>query len=289
MYAPLVRAVIVFGMVIVTNLSLNDAASAASGQVTYATVEAQGLSTRLIATVDGQSYEVISDAENLCLKVVDQGNYDGSGLTAALIENVIACGGNGAANSFFFVAYVGNGHFERSHEFGYSWTEPFIERWNGRPSVRVLTTNEGMNTDDPLEVMERYVLDAGSAVKVEESVRKSLIAQREMKSSEFGLNSGSQGQSLSFDLDGDGLPDVISGKPWQRWGRLWWSVSFSSGQTYDSSLACKRLGVLSTRTNGVNDLVCDQDDILRVEWRGLRVEQPLAFDRACYKTLAGPP
>lgn len=53
---------------------------------------------------------------------------------------------------------------------------------------------------------------------------------------------------------------------WQRWGRINWVVRFLSKREVSSDVACKRIGVLNTKTNGVNDLVCDQDKVLH--WNG---------------------
>src|SRR5205814_2333941 len=116
-----------------------------------------------------QTYELISKDEGQCLEVVDQRDYRGGSSQDTLVKLIFGCGGNCCANTFFFYSYVGDGHFEKSDEFGYSWKEPVVERWNGRWSVRVTSVNEGINTNPAREIMERYVLDSGNAVEVEHS------------------------------------------------------------------------------------------------------------------------
>jgi hypothetical protein len=128
-------------------------------------------------------------------------------LVDALVTNITACGGNCCANSFFFYSYLGDGHFQRTSDFGYSWVDPKIEKWKGRWSVVVTSNDEGVNTDAPYEITERYVLDAGKAVKVEESVRKELVAKVEIRSEEFDFNENDETRSLSYDLDGDDIKD----------------------------------------------------------------------------------
>jgi hypothetical protein len=72
---------------------------------------------------------------------------------------------------------------------------------------------------------------------------------------------------LSFDLDGDGRSDSLVGKLWSRWGRMHWEVRFADGRVSDGGPgACKRVGVLSQKTLGYHDLVCDLDTFIR--WDG---------------------
>jgi hypothetical protein len=213
--------------------------------------------------VEGRPHPLIDTGAEMCLEVVAQEDFDGDGARDALVRHDVGCGGNCCGNSYFFYGYRGDGHFQRTEEFGYAWTEPRVEKWQGRWSVVVTSANEGLNRDAPAEVTERYVLDAGRAVKVEESARPSRAALAEMR-----VDSGPSG--LSYDLDGDGTADRITGEICERWGRFLWTVRFSSGAEFTSSVGCKRIGVLSTKTNGVHDLVCDQDDVLT--WNGRAYE-----------------
>ena len=47
---------------------------------------------------------------------------------------------------------------------------------------------------------------------------------------------------------------------------MMWEVNFSSGTSFESSSGYLRIGVLSTKTNGVHDLVCGLDD--KWTWNG---------------------
>lgn len=186
---------------------------------------------------------------------------NGNGSQDALIEDVIACGGNCCANAYFFVAYRGDGHFERSPAFGYSWDTPKIKQWKGLNSVVVLSHNEGMNQQNAEESFARYVLDSGQAVKVEESTRNELVAIVELRSKEFDFDRKDQILVVKYDINGDGIEDELGGRLWQRWGRILWYVKLSNEETYESSTGCKRIGILQSSTNGLHDIVCDQDDI----------------------------
>jgi hypothetical protein len=222
-----------------------------------------GLHSTLRATVGGKTYTVI-DNEEACLAIADQRDWDGNGLVDALVERILGCGGNCCPNSYFFVSALGKGRFEVSDDLADSWAEPLIEMWKGRWSAVIVSTNEGYNTAPPVEITHRFVLREGKSVKVEESRRKDMKSILEMRSDMF---KGSEDeQKIEFDLDGDGRKDVISGRLWERWGRIFWTVRFANGKEFATMNACKRIGVLATKTRGVNDLVCDQDTVFR--WNG---------------------
>jgi hypothetical protein len=218
----------------------------------------------LRAKVDGKSYTLIDKSKEQCLEIVDQRDWDGNGLKDALVERITACGGNCCPNSFFFVTAFPHGRFEISTDLADSWKDPTIERWKDRWSVVIVSDNEGWNTDRPVEITRRFVVQGGKAEKVEESQRRELPALVEIRSEIFKADG--EEHRIQYDLDGDGKKDTINGKLWERWGRLMWSVRFATGKQFSSSTACKRIGVLATKTRGVNDLVCDQDAVLH--WTG---------------------
>ncbi len=221
----------------------------------------------LKAELDGKTYIVISKKDEIrCLEIVDQRDYDGNGTTDALLSFNNTCGGNCCANSFFFVSYLKDGHFQKSDAFGYSWANPNIKKWKQKWSVLVTSNNEGVNNNPAKEIIERFVLDSGKAIKVEESERKEIISIVELRSDQFDFDKENQIKIINFDLDGDQIEDKIETRFWHRWGRLLLTVNLSSGYVFKSNFGCKRIGVLPTKSNSVNDLVCDQDSILR--WNG---------------------
>lgn len=223
----------------------------------------------LLATANGKTYELIGKSKQKCLRLVAQKDFDGNGSLDALVEHITACGGNCCSNSFFFVSSFDKGRFEISNEFADSWKDPVIEKWKGRWSVVVVSSNAGMNLDRPVEVTRRFVLEKGEAIQVEENRRKDIKSIVEMRSEMFSseMSSGEDhAHTIEYDLDGDGTKDIVSGKLWPRWGSIVWSVRFSNGKEFSSDKACKRIGVLATKTHGVNDLVCDQDTVLH--WNG---------------------
>jgi len=220
----------------------------------------------LLATINGKSSVLINKSKGKCLQIVEQRDFDGDGSLDALVEDITACGGNCCPSQFFFVSARPDGTFAMSDEFADSWKDPVIERWKGQWSVVVVSNDEGFNNQRLVEITRRFVLQGGKAVKVEEHRRQELKAIAEMRSEIFKGDSPEETHSFEYDLDGDGKNDTISGKLWERWGRILWTVQFANGKTFSSNDGCKRIGVLTSKTNGINDLVCDQDTVLR--WNG---------------------
>jgi len=220
----------------------------------------------LLAAINGKSRVLINKSKGKCLKIVEQRDFDGDGSLDVLVEDITACGGNCCSDKFFFVSARPDGTFAMSREFADSWTDPIIEEWNGHWSVVIVSNNEGVNRERPVEIRRRFVLQGGKAVKVGEHRSKELEAVAEVRSEIFKGDDPEEMHSLQYDLDGDGKADTISGKLWERWGRILWTVEFANGKTFSSNDGCKRIGVLASKTNGVNDLVCDLDMVLR--WNG---------------------
>lgn len=222
--------------------------------------------TSLKARLDDQSYVLIRDTQKMCFTVIDQRDYSDNGWNDALIKKITGCGGSASVDTFYFAAYLGDGHFELSDRFGNSYGDPVIETWRGRSSVIVTSHNEGINTYPPEEVRERFILDSGQALRVEKSERKEIEAIVEMRSDEFDIQKFDETVEIYFDLNGDGTEDRISGRLWNRWGRILWTVNLSTRELPESNIGCKRLGILETQTMGFHDLVCDHDTIFR--WNG---------------------
>ncbi|HEV2989466.1 MAG TPA: hypothetical protein VG759_13580 [Candidatus Angelobacter sp.] len=226
----------------------------------------------LRATFNGKTSLLISKKREMCLKILATKDFDGDGLPDALVENIPFCGGNCCSSTFFFVSPRPDGHFVVSREFADSWGDPVIERWKGRWSVVVVSDNAGMNTDPPVEFTRRFVLEAGKPVKVEQHRRKDMKSIVELRSNMFDSTDPEATLTLEYDLDGDGKKDTIVGKFWEIWGSMVWTVQFANGKTFDSHVGCRRVGVLATKSNGVNDIVCNQDSVFR--WDGTKYIEP---------------
>lgn len=220
---------------------------------------------KLYAKVDGYQYNV-NLPEDKCFDLVTQDDFDGDGITDALVMDVVACGGNSYGNSFFFVTYTGNGYFNITNEFGDDvWADPIVEDWKGEKSVVVVNTNQGVNQDENYQVKERYVLRQGRAIRVESSKKNEVVAMLEIRNSDFYNGKESETISLDYNLDENGETDFIECTYWERWDKMLVDVVIN-GVHHSECSGVYRIGILSSETNGVNDLVLDADDIWK--WNG---------------------
>jgi len=225
------------------------------------------MENELYALIEGQEYKINISEWLMCMEIVDQRDFDNDGMNDALVKNIEACGGNGALNSFFFVAYKGAGYFSISSEFGNCWDDPVIEKWNNQWSVIVESTNgEGYSNDKSITVRERYIFKDGKAIMVESLSKSSLSVLKEIVATEFSYDNPDEIKKILYDLDSDGKLDTIICSFWERWGEILWDVHFASGIITESNQGCDRIGILNSKTNGVNDLVCGEDYVFK--WNG---------------------
>ena len=220
----------------------------------------------LYAKVDGYEYK-IDIPKDMCILVAAQEDFDGDGYVDALIEDVQACGGNAMGNAFFFVSYSGNGYFSISNSFGNNvWEDPVVEDWNGQKTVVIIDVNVGFNQDKDYNSKERYILKQGNAVRVESSKKNSIVALQEIRASDFHNGRENNTIRMSYDLDENGEEDVFECTYWDRWDNLCFKIILN-GNTLDySDYGVSRVGVLSSKTKGMHDLVCNENDIIK--WNG---------------------
>lgn len=221
---------------------------------------------KLYAKVDGYDYQ-IDIPEDICFDIAAQIDFDKDGKKDALITNIQACGGNAIGNSFFFVTYMGNGFFNISNSFGNSvWGDPIIEEWKEQKSVVIFDNNAGGNTEKDYSSKERYVLKQGKAIRVEFAKKNSIVALQEIKASDFHNGKEEETIRMSYDLDGNGEMDYFECRYWDRWDALLFDIILNGNRLGCDNNGVSRVGVLSTKTNGMHDIIYNENDI--VKWNG---------------------
>lgn len=226
----------------------------------------------LFAKVKGVEYSI--NVEINCINVVEQEDFDGNGVVDALIEEN-ACGGNIGIFCYYIVSYSENGYFSISNSVcGDKYS---IEDWKGKKSILVYSGHYGVGNDEIGTEMERFVLKDGK-LELVETLKKQLIASvKELRSSDFHQES-EKPMRLSYDLDGNGITDYFECYYWERWGCMTIRKFVLNGkEVKDDDLhhSAKRIGVLSSITNGYHDLVIDEDEI--VKWDGKKYVFPKLF------------
>ena len=113
---------------------------------------------------------------------------------------------------------------------------------------------------------KRYIFKDDKVVLVEEVKPGRISAIKEVVSADF--EKGKKNEIyLFYDLDNDKVQDKIYATYWQRWDTFHYNITLSCTKlSYESEGAVYRLGVLETQTNGVHDLILNDNNILK--WDG---------------------
>jgi len=239
----------------------------------YTSNEAGGATTTyywdLTAKVDGKKHVISKDEHWMSIfKILD---FDEDGYEDALILTAPSLGGNACEDSYMFCSYSKNGKFTLSEELGTNAGKPIFEKWNGENSVKIEFI-VGASMED---YTERFVLRNGKAISIERKKKVPMRAIVELLPSDCtdeGDLTPNSGKKIFYDLDGDGAKDYIHGSYWSRWNAIGsWRIIFANGKKYEGESSERRVGVLSTKTNGVNDIVCDYNEIM--VWDGRKYKK----------------
>lgn len=195
-------------------------------------------------------------------------HLDGDGVLDALVST--SDGGNCCGPTFHVVSLHADGTFTASRGFEMGWGENY--RIVADPSGPVLTfEDEGTRT--------RLAYRDGAVAPLDQSTVAPLTAVREVTYEavqsgtlpQVGTANGSPVYALAVDLDGDNQEDRLTCQAWERWGSVVCTPERANGAPFMEALpGCERLGVLATRTGGMADLVCNEQNVLR--WNGRAYE-----------------
>ncbi|WP_319201887.1 hypothetical protein [uncultured Ilyobacter sp.] len=222
------------------------------------------------AIVDNKTYEIFVSEEDLPLSIFQVVDFDKNGMEDALIEVINGYGGNCCGNSYFFVSAFPDNRFSISKIFGLDWDRPEINFIDGKWVITVEESNGGFNNglDFPREI--EVILENGNYKIIKDTQKAYLKAITEMTSLEFDMQSiDDQIKILEYDLNNDGYKEKFKVKFWNKWGRILTTIiDGESGEIINnfSHTGIKRIGVLSSKTNGYNDIVLDQSMIIK--WNG---------------------
>ena len=223
----------------------------------------------LYARANGVEYNI--DIESKCIDIVEQDDFDGNGIVDALIEED-ACGGTIAMYGYYIVSYSENGYFTISNAvWGNGYT---VEDWKSNKSILIIDANVGYDNDEMDTKKERYVLKDGKMELVETMKKQLVVSIKELKSSDFH-HEDEKHLRLKYDLDGNGITDFFECYYWSRWGSMMIRRFVLNGNEIKDdclNVGIKRIGILSSKTNGYHDLVLDEDEIIK--WNGKKYVFP---------------
>ena len=95
-------------------------ANEAQNSIEYSLTQNADYHDEIKAVFNGKEYILISQEEELCLRIVRSDDFNNDKYQDVLIEHITACGGNCCANSFQMFSFDGN-KFHKSDIVGYDW------------------------------------------------------------------------------------------------------------------------------------------------------------------------
>lgn len=227
-------------------------------------------SQELNAVVNDKVITLISKENRICLRIEKEADFNKDGFLDILIEIVNGCGGNCCGNSYQIFCYDGQ-IFRKTVEVGYDWDGIEIAESSIGYNFIVQTVNEGLdNTDMCNHKIETYHLKDYKLELINVIKEKKLNAIAEIITENFKDRENEE-LFLIFDLDGDGKSDKLTCSYWPRWGRIGsWVIKFGNGTSFLGNSSPKRIGIMNTKTNNVNDLVLECEEVIK--WNGLKYE-----------------
>jgi hypothetical protein len=218
----------------------------------------------LKAIVHKKKYSLIRKSDGLCIEKEKIADFDNDGFDDVLVKIEYDCGATSLAN---YQLYSFNGsRFVKSPVVGYDWNGINIDKSANKYLFEIDNTMEGVsiyelcNNSVEIYAVENHNLKLVNVIK--EIYRPSI---KEVKSSDFETIDN-QLISMQYDIDSDSKTDNLIFEDLGSWGRMALRIEFGNGKVYEDDNYWKRVGILKSRTKGLNDLVVDCDIILK--WNG---------------------
>lgn len=229
----------------------------------------------LKSVVNNKEITLISFEDRRCFEIIEEQDYNNDGYEEILLEMNV-CGGNCCGNTFLVFSYNGD-KFHQTEEIGYDWNG--IELQYDENNIRhfvVDIQNEGHgNTSFCQDKKEIYTFKNFQFKLTKVKTEEKINAIIELKSEDFLPKETDTVQNqdtdkaltIEFDLDNNGIKDKISSEYWSRWGSLYnCKIIFNNGLDFHKISNSKRIGILQSKTNSVNDLVIGCNT--RLIWNG---------------------
>ena len=170
--------------------------------------------------------------------------------------------GNCCGPTFHIIKRVDEGFYDiLSHEELQGWPSVSINQRENRTSLLVRNTSEGTNNTSMEDTIVELELVDGKLRLISKSSNTAMIHAAMQVTSEELKTTGNK--TLEYDLDLDGKPDRLECSYWERWGAASCTLSSSMHGELKMSGGCNRIGILTTTTNKMHDLVCNRSDILK--------------------------
>jgi len=220
----------------------------------------------LRAIINNKKYSLIRKSDALCIKKEKIADFDNDGYEDVLISIDQGCGAAGCCGAEYQLFSFNGSEFVKSPVVGYDWNGIKINKTPNKYLFEIDVTMEGAGDYDFCNnSVETYTVE-NHKLKLVKVIKEVYIPSiKEVKSSEFEMTD-KQELSLKYDLDSDNKIDNIVFEDFERWGRMFWRIEFGNGKVYEDNETWKRVGILKSKTKGLNDLVVDCDKVIK--WNG---------------------
>lgn len=215
----------------------------------------------LFAVVDGKDYLITNDhlVDYRYKSIFAKTDLDSDGRNEVILE--IHHGGNCCGSEYAIVSHRGENYFSIiQHEMFDGAGFPSVELVDigGEKLIQVVNINTGVDNTSQTQTISLLRFEYGQLTLLSQSENASIIpAIVEVNSFEFDKDNPVQ-IIKEFDADSDDTADKLICDYWSRWGDVVCDVDSSVFGYQDLSLGCDRIGVLSSKSNGMNDLVCNR-------------------------------
>ena len=198
----------------------------------------------------GQYYKAVEDEVDL----------DGDGIKEGLIRTNTS--GNCCGPDYYIVKRIEEGFYSLlTHEELSGFPEIKQVNRNNKINLLVYNVSEGAGNISYEHTLTELELINDKLVVVSKFYNNAnLAAIMEVTAKELHETKTKQ---LIYDLDKDGIDDVMDCKYWDRWGAVQCDITTSAKGEVTFGLGCDRLGILETSTDGLSDIICNRRSIVK--------------------------
>ena len=191
-------------------------------------------------------------------------DLDGDTIPEAIIKT--NNGGNCCAPSYFIIKRHEKGFYSiLSHNELVNVDGVTVSNTDNKRVIKVMQSASGAGlTALSEEIVLMALIDGKLEVLSKNTNDAYLIARMQLTSEEIR---GIGQKTIRFDIDNDQNADELTCSYWDRWGDINCSIQSSSYGKLQLAHSCKRVGILSTKHNGLNELVCNLNEVMRYDIR----------------------
>ena len=226
----------------------------------------------LYATVDGAEYLIAPthpDWNQAYIEVKFEDDFDGDGLLDAVVST--SHGGNCCGPNYFVVSHRGEGFFAvYTHQDMTGWPSVSLNLDYGEKLLKVSNSSLGLKHPITEEQISFFRFAKGKLDRISYATNSAVVAALIEVTAQDVENDK---KTINFDVDADGIEEEIVVSFWDRWQvATFGNIESSSMGSIGFSNGCSRIGFLSSMTNGVHDIVCDRNSILRYDLQSRRYQ-----------------